>query len=83
MFALPVGALSKALTYIERHGRVRQGWFGTDVSFVLDALTYLLSATLIAGVRLPKRAAREKRRLTFARAIGITETTPTAVRNKA
>ncbi len=55
-------------------GGLITGWFGTDVSFVLDALTYLLSAALIASVRLPKRAPREKRKLTFARAIGITET---------
>ncbi|MBC8031618.1 MAG: MFS transporter [Pyrinomonadaceae bacterium] len=55
-------------------GGVITGWFGTDVSFVLDALTYLLSAALIASVRLPKRAPREKRKLTFARAVGITET---------
>ena len=50
------------------------GWFGTDVSFILDALTYLLSAALIASVRLPKRPPREKRKLTFTRAVGITET---------
>ena len=50
------------------------GWFGTNVSFVLDALTYLLSAVLIASVRLPKRAPREKRKLTFTRVVGITDT---------
>jgi len=50
------------------------GWFGTNVSFVLDALTYLVSAALIASVTLPKRPPREKRKLTFARAVGITET---------
>lgn len=55
-------------------GGLITGWFGTDVSFVLDALTYVLSAVLIANVRLPKRAAREKRKLTFAGATGITET---------
>jgi len=55
-------------------GGLITGWFGTDVSFVLDALTYLLSAALIACVHLPKRPAREKRELTFARATGITET---------
>jgi serine protease Do len=31
VFALPVAALSKALGDIQRHRRVRQGWFGTDV----------------------------------------------------
>jgi MFS family permease len=55
-------------------GGVITGWFGTDASFILDALTYLLSAALIASVSLPKRAAREKRKLTFGRALGITET---------
>ena len=55
-------------------GGLITGWFGTDVSFVLDALTYVLSAALIACVRLPKRPAREKRELTFARATGITQT---------
>ena len=53
-------------------GGVITGWFGTDVSFVLDAFTYLLSAALIASVRLPKRPPREKRKLTFSRALGIT-----------
>jgi len=55
-------------------GGVITGWFGTNVSFVLDALTYLLSAALIASVRLPKRAPREKRKLTFSGTLGITET---------
>ncbi len=50
------------------------GWFGTDVSFVLDSLTFLLSAALIAGVRLPKRPPREKSKLTIAKALGITQT---------
>ncbi len=48
--------------------------FGTDVAFVLDALTYLLSAALIAGVRVPKRTPREKHKLTVNRALGISET---------
>jgi MFS family permease len=55
-------------------GGLVTGWFGTDVAFILDALTYLLSAALIAGVRLPKRAPREKSKLTLKRALGITET---------
>src|SRR6185295_3135841 len=36
-------------------GGVITGWFGTDVSFILDAGTYLLSAALIASVKVPKR----------------------------
>ncbi|MEK6280106.1 MAG: MFS transporter [Acidobacteriota bacterium] len=50
------------------------GLFGTDVAFILDALTYLLSAALIASVRVSERPAREKHRLTVNRALGITET---------
>lgn len=55
-------------------GGLITGWLGTDVAFVLDSLTYLLSAALIASVRLPKRPAREKGKLTVGRALGITET---------
>lgn len=50
------------------------GWFGTDVAFVLDSLTFVASALLISAVRLPKRPKREKSRLTFGRALGITDT---------
>ncbi|HST51877.1 MAG TPA: MFS transporter [Pyrinomonadaceae bacterium] len=50
------------------------GWFGTDAAFVIDSLTYVVSALLIASVTLPRRPAREKRRLTFAKALGITDT---------
>ncbi|MBA3514121.1 MAG: MFS transporter, partial [Pyrinomonadaceae bacterium] len=50
------------------------GWLGTDVAFVLDSLTYLLSAALIASVRLPRRPKREKGKLTVGRALGVTET---------
>ena len=55
-------------------GGVITGWFGTDVAFVLDALTYLLSAVLIARVRIPAREPREKSKLTVNRALGISET---------
>ena len=41
---------------------------------MLDALTYLLSAALIASVRLPKRSPRDKGKLTLSRALGIRET---------
>jgi MFS family permease len=50
------------------------GVFGTDVAFVLDALTYLLSAALIASIRLPKRKKRERQKLSLGRLLGITET---------
>jgi MFS family permease len=55
-------------------GGVITGWFGTNVAFVLDALTFLLSAILIAQVRFPRRPQREKRKLTLGRALGISET---------
>ncbi len=55
-------------------GGLITGWFGARVSFVLDSLTFLLSAALIVGVRLPKRVPREKERLTVRRALGITDT---------
>ncbi|HEX5706524.1 MAG TPA: MFS transporter [Pyrinomonadaceae bacterium] len=50
------------------------GRFGTDVAFVLDSFTYLGSALLIAAVRLPRRPARPKTKLTLARATGLTAT---------
>jgi MFS family permease len=65
---------SAMLTLGAAIGGVVTGWFGTDVAFILDALTYLLSALLIASVRVPKRPPREKRKLTVDRALGITET---------
>jgi MFS family permease len=55
-------------------GGVATGWFGTDAAFILDSLTYLASAALIAMVRFPKRAARPKSRLTVGKALGITDT---------
>jgi MFS family permease len=55
-------------------GGLITGWLGTDVAFVLDSLTYLLSAVLIASVRLPKRPEREKSKLTVGRALGVTQT---------
>jgi MFS family permease len=55
-------------------GGLITGWLGTDVAFVLDALTFVLSAALIGSVRFPKRPAREKRKMTMNRALGITET---------
>lgn len=49
-------------------------WFGTDAAFVIDSLTYLASAALIAGVRLPKRPGRAKTKLTIGKALGLTDT---------
>lgn len=48
--------------------------FGTDVAFILDAATYLLSAALIASIRLPKRKKRERQKISLGRLLGIRET---------
>ncbi len=48
--------------------------FGTDAAFVIDSLTYLLSAVLVWSVRLPRRVPRPKRKLTLAKALGVTDT---------
>jgi MFS family permease len=55
-------------------GGLITGWFGTNVAFILDAATYLLSAVLIASIRVPKRKKRERQKLTPGRLLGITET---------
>src|SRR5881397_55220 len=63
---------SAMLTLGAAIGGVVTGWFGTDVAFILDAMTYLLSAALIASVRVPKRPPRQTSKLTVGRALGIT-----------
>jgi predicted MFS family arabinose efflux permease len=65
---------SAMLTLGAAIGGVVTGLFGTDVSFILDGLSFLLSAALIASVRIPKRPPRPKQKLTMNRALGITET---------
>ena len=55
-------------------GGIITGWFGTNAAFILDALSYVLSAVLIFNVRLPKRPKRERRKLSLLQALGITET---------
>lgn len=55
-------------------GGIVTAWFGSDVAFVLDALTYLLSAALIASVRFPKREPRAKSKLSISKVLGISET---------
>lgn len=50
------------------------GGFGTDVAFILDSLTFVASALLIASVRFPKRPPRPKTKLTIAKALGISDT---------
>lgn len=48
--------------------------FGTDVAFVLDAGTYVLSAALIASIRVPKRKKREREKISLGRLLGVRET---------
>jgi MFS family permease len=55
-------------------GGLLTGWFGTNVAFILDAGTFLLSAWLIARIRIPAREPREKSKLSVRNALGITET---------
>src|ERR1043165_2654252 len=55
-------------------GGLITGWFGTNVAFILDAASYLLSAALIASIRVQNRRKRDRQKLSFGRAIGITET---------
>src|SRR5688500_4078186 len=65
---------SAMLTIGAAIGGVTTGWFGTDVAFILDAATYLLSAALIASIRVPKRKKRERQKLSLGRLLGISET---------
>lgn len=50
------------------------GWFGTNAAFVLDSLTFMISALLITRVRFPKRPARAKVKLSIGKALGISDT---------
>lgn len=65
---------SAMLTLGAAFGGPVTAWFGTDAAFVIDSLTYLLSAVLIAAVRLPPRPARPKQKLTLSKALGVTDT---------
>jgi predicted MFS family arabinose efflux permease len=65
---------SAMLTLGAAIGGLITGWFGTNVAFILDAASYLLSAALIASIRVQKRRKRERQKLSFGRALGITET---------
>ena len=65
---------SVMLTLGAAFGGVVTGWFGTDVAFILDSLTYIASALLVASVHFPRRPARVKTKLTVGKALGITDT---------
>ncbi|MDQ3474659.1 MAG: MFS transporter [Acidobacteriota bacterium] len=55
-------------------GGLATGWLGTDVAFVLDSATYLLSAALIASIKVPKRPKNKRGKFAIGRALGISET---------
>lgn len=65
---------SVMLTLGAAFGGVVTGWFGTDVAFILDSLTYIASALLVASVHFPRRPVRVKAKLTIGKALGITDT---------
>src|SRR5438046_9961859 len=65
---------SAMLTLGAALGGLVTGWFGTNAAFVLDSLSYVLSAVFIASIRFPKRPARIKTKLTLSKALGITQT---------
>jgi len=76
---LPANAIasvtwSAMLTLGAALGGFVAGWFGTNAAFVLDSLSFLASAMLIASVTFPKRPARAKAKLTIAKALGISDT---------
>lgn len=72
--AISSATWSAMLTLGAAVGGLITGWVGTDAAFILDSLTYLLSAALIMTVRLPPRAPQEKKRLSIARALGLSQT---------
>ena len=55
-------------------GGLATGWLGTDVAFILDSATYLLSAALIASVKVPKRQKRTRGKFAVRRVLGISQT---------
>jgi len=76
---LPANAISSVtwsamLTIGAAIGGVVTGLFGTNFAFVLDSLSYLLSAIFIASIRFPQRPVREKSKLSLGKALGITQT---------
>jgi MFS family permease len=76
---LPANAIasvtwSAMLTLGAALGGFVTGWFGTNAAFILDSLSFVASAALIAGVTLPMRPRRPKAKLTVAKALGISDT---------
>jgi len=76
---LPANAISSVtwsamLTIGAVIGGVVTGLYGPNTAFVLDSLSYVLSAIFIASIRFPKRPVREKSKLSVGKALGITQT---------
>jgi MFS family permease len=76
---IPANAISSVtwsvmLTMGAAIGGIVTGLFGTNAAFVLDSMSYLLSAAFIASITFPKRASREKTKLSVGKALGITQT---------
>lgn len=76
---VPANAISSVtwsamLTIGAAIGGVVTGWFGTNAAFILDSLSYVLSAVFIASIKFPKRPPREKTPLTIGKVLGITQT---------
>ena len=71
--AIASATWSVMLTLGAAFGGIVTGWFGTDVAFIVDSLTYLVSAWLIASVHFPRRPARVKAKLTLGKALGLTD----------
>jgi MFS family permease len=65
---------SAVLTLSAALGGLVSGWLGTSAAFVIDSLSYLISAVLIVTIRLPKREPRPKSKLTIRKLLGITDT---------
>jgi MFS family permease len=76
---LPANAISSVtwsamLTLGAAIGGFVAGWFGTNAAFMLDSVSFIASAVLIASVRFPRRPPRQKARLTIGKALGVTDT---------
>lgn len=65
---------SAMLTLGAAVGGLVTGWLGTDVAFIIDSATYLVSAALIASVKVPKRPKRERGKFALGKSLGVTET---------
>ncbi|HEX8176301.1 MAG TPA: MFS transporter [Pyrinomonadaceae bacterium] len=72
--AISSATWSAMLTLGAAIGGLITGWVGTDAAFILDSLSYVLSAVLIMTVRLPPREPQEKKGFTLMSALGLTQT---------